>query len=98
MARRSNLRDFAKGQTCTVRVPGVCNRDTATVVLAHGRAGGMGTKTTDIIGVHACSACHDWLDLTSRIKAQDAYDAHFAFALYDTLGRAIRDGLLKDPR
>ncbi len=29
------VRDSARGQDCTVRIPGTCNFDPATTVLAH---------------------------------------------------------------
>ena len=60
-----NLRKFAEGQICQLRIPGVCNFDPATTVLAHLRRGGvagMGQKPPDICGVHACSKCHDCID------------------------------------
>lgn len=60
-----NLRDFAKGKECMVRIPGVCNFDPETTVLAHIRragTGGMSLKPPDICGVWACNRCHDALD------------------------------------
>lgn len=60
-----NLRKLAKGQPCMIRVPGVCNRDPATTVLAHYRLGGTcgtGMKPPDMLGAWACSACHDAVD------------------------------------
>lgn len=57
-----SLRHSAKGQPCLVRIPGVCNHDHATVVLAHTNGGGMGTKTSDLFGAFCCSACHDLID------------------------------------
>lgn len=38
------MRNSAQGQPCLVRIPGVCNHDHATVVLAHINGGGMGTQ------------------------------------------------------
>ena len=47
-------------------VPGVCNFDPETVVLAHSNAladgKGKGYKTHDHLGAFACYACHSWLD------------------------------------
>ena len=64
--RSKRIRDFARGQPCTVRGP-MCNRNPETSVWAHSpfRAaggGGMGFKVGDIFGCVACSGCHDWLD------------------------------------
>ena len=58
------LRDSARDQDCTVRLPGTCNFDPATTVLAHIPCGqkGMGMKGFDTVAVFACSACHDVID------------------------------------
>lgn len=67
------LRDSAKDQECTMRIPGVCNFDSTTTVLAHISCGqkGMGMKGPDMIAVFACSACHDALDARSGAKADE---------------------------
>ncbi len=60
-----DLREFAEGKECQLRLPGVCNFDTATTVLAHVRRGGvagMKQKPPDLCGIHACSNCHDAMD------------------------------------
>lgn len=49
-------------QDCFVRIPGVCNYNPETVVLAHLNGGGMGMKVNDIFGAFCCSDCHDVLD------------------------------------
>jgi hypothetical protein len=57
-----DLRKFARDQTCLVRLPG-CNG--VGVVLAHFRSAelsGMGQKSVDLIGAHACMRCHDLID------------------------------------
>lgn len=48
-----------------MRLPGVCNQNPETTVLAHVRlvgVSGMGMKSPDLIGSWACSACHDAID------------------------------------
>lgn len=58
------LREAARGQPCTLRLP-CCNHDPETTVLAHLRmfgAAGIGEKPDDWCGVFACSACHDAID------------------------------------
>lgn len=85
----SKLRDFARDQTCTLRIPNVCNGDPATVVLAHGRGAGMGTKVCDYIGAHACSDCHAYID-----SSPADYHEHFAPALLETLIRVFKSGLM----
>ena len=58
------LRDSARGQECTVRLPGICNFRTDTTVLAHLPCGqkGMGMKGFDTVAVYACDCCHGVID------------------------------------
>lgn len=86
-------RDAARGQDCTLRLPGVCNFQPETVVLAHVPCGmrGTGMKGPDMIAVDACSACHDALDSRSRVEV-DAWDV--VRALAETQMRRIEMGLL----
>ena len=61
----TDLRKLARGRECAVRIPGVCNGDPETTVLAHFRLAGisgMGMKSPDLIAAFACSACHDAID------------------------------------
>ena len=61
---RVNLRKFARGKRCQLRTP-FCNHDPETTVLCHLRMAGVagtGQKPPDLIGIHACSRCHDVLD------------------------------------
>lgn len=65
----SRLRKLAKGQPCLVRLPGVCNGNPETTVLAHYRLAnecGIGVKPIDAMGAWACSACHDAIDGRSK--------------------------------
>lgn len=48
----SNLRKEAKGRECQVRLPGICNHNPETTVLAHYRMAGLngvGMKPDDIL-------------------------------------------------
>lgn len=61
----SKLRELARGQQCQIRIPGVCNGDPETTVLAHYRMAGIcgtGQKPPDECGAWACSSCHDVVD------------------------------------
>ena len=62
----SVLRKSARGRDCQVRIPGMCNFDPTTVVLAHLNGGGMGTKKHDLFGAFCCSSCHDAIDGRTR--------------------------------
>lgn len=58
----SKARNSARGQDCTARIPGYCNGNPETTVLAHLPGGGMARKRRDIHGAYCCSDCHDVLD------------------------------------
>ncbi|PHM68834.1 DUF1364 domain-containing protein [Xenorhabdus kozodoii] len=75
----ANLRKEARDRECQVRLPGICNGNSETVVLAHYRMAGisgMGMKPHDLFGAWACSACHDEIDRRTRLT--DADYAHMA--------------------
>lgn len=69
-AKTANLRTFAEGKECQIRIYGVCNHDDNTTIWAHYRLGGvagMGEKPPDLCGSLCCSACHDVID--NRVKS-----------------------------
>jgi len=72
MSKQTKLTKAARGRDCQIRIPGVCNGNTETTVLAHyrmsGTRSGMGIKPNDLQGAWSCSACHDAVD--SRIKTE----------------------------
>ena len=87
------LRDSAKGEDCALRLPGVCNQNPETTVLAHVPCGqrGMGMKGPDMIAVYACSACHDALDKRGRGEI-DPWDVIRAVA--ETQMKFVAKGLM----
>lgn len=60
----NKLRNSARGEACTLGIPGICNQDWETVVLAHidSEGKGKGIKSPDFFAVFACSDCHAALD------------------------------------
>jgi hypothetical protein len=77
-----NLRNLARGRNCQIRLPGVCNFDPATTVLAHYRMAGlsgMGMKSPDLCAAWSCSSCHEYVD-----RCRD-----------DTTARAFLEGVLR---
>ncbi len=64
--RSKKLRDSARGQECTMCIPGICNGDPSTTVWAHSNMGihgkGKGIKATDWAGAFMCSDCHSRYD------------------------------------
>lgn len=96
---QNRITKAARGRECQVRVPGHCNGDPETVVLAHYRMAGTcgtGYKPNDLQGAWACSGCHDAID--GRTKSQWAGEdlrlmhAEGCFRTIDTL---VREGLVK---
>ena len=85
-----SLRKEAKGRGCTVRLPGICNFNSETVVLAHIRVvgvSGMGMKSPDLLGAWACSACHDEID--GRTRKSGLTRDELRLAHYDGMARTI---------
>ncbi|MCR1838438.1 MULTISPECIES: DUF1364 domain-containing protein [Rodentibacter] len=65
--KKIDYRKEAKGRECQVRLPGICNFNPETTVLAHYRLhSGVALKPDDIQGAWACSACHDECDRRTR--------------------------------
>lgn len=62
VAKQDKYTKSARGQECQVRVPGVCNYDSSTTVLAHLNGAGVGRKKVNIHGAYSCFDCHAWLD------------------------------------
>ena len=84
------LRKEARGRGCTVRIPGVCNFNSETTVLAHIRVAGvsgMGLKSPDLLGAWACSACHDEID--GRTHKSGLSRDELRLAHYDGMARTI---------
>jgi hypothetical protein len=67
------IRESARGEECTVRIPGVCTFDPATTIWSHaplGAAGkGRGIKALDLCGAYCCTACDAVLDGQAKLPA-----------------------------
>lgn len=90
-----NLRKTAKDQDCTLRIPGVCNFDPETTVLAHINCldKGVGYKSPDFWGVFACSSCHAALD--GHKIPLESRSSYILSALYETWRHWVRSGAVK---
>lgn len=69
----SKIRKSARGEDCTLRIPGVCNGNPETVVLCHCYPiGGQGKNKSfdgiadDMNGVYGCYECHTHIDAMSK--------------------------------
>lgn len=95
----SKLTEAARGRLCQVRLPGICNSNPETTVLAHYRLSGvcgMGMKPSDLIGAHACSDCHDAID--GRVGTMPREQARFAHleGMVRTINELLRLGIIDE--
>lgn len=103
----TDLRKAAKGRECALRLPNICNHNPETTVLAHIRRGGVagkGQKPNDLLGVLACSSCHDEIDRRTRIieKCEECGLSELDGYIIDGWARTIdlwaREGLIGGKR
>ncbi|WP_455887073.1 DUF1364 domain-containing protein [Pseudomonas rustica] len=95
--RQTKLTKAARGRECQVRIPGVCNGNPETTVLAHYRMAGtcgVGFKPNDLQGAWACSACHDACDGRNRLVDRDTVRQCHAEGVMRTQAVLISEGLL----
>lgn len=93
-----NLRDFAEGKDCQVRLPGICNFNPETTVLAHIRLAGItggSQKAADLLGAHACSDCHAECDRQTRKLELGFVTLCFYEGVIRTQALLIKAGLVK---
>jgi Protein of unknown function (DUF1364) len=95
----SKLRDAARGQECQIRIPGICNFNSETTVLAHYRLSGLcgtGMKPLDLIGAWACSDCHSAIDGRSKTGyTREQLDLMHLEGMTRTITLLHRQGKLK---
>lgn len=67
MIRSQAVIGSARGASCSIRLPGICNGNAETTVWCHlnGHAFGKGAgiKAHDILGFQGCSSCHAYYDV-----------------------------------
>lgn len=88
---------MARGQECNVRLPGICNGNPETTVLAHLRLAGitgMSQKAPDLLGAWCCSACHDEADRRTKKLELDFVRAAFMEGIFRTQYALIKMGIL----
>jgi hypothetical protein len=104
MIRSQKVLRSAKGQPCSARFPGICNGNPETTVWAHLNGGafgkGLGVKAHDVLGFHACFACHSYLDVghgTRPILTNDVLLECVLSAVCETYVRLITAGIVIVP-
>jgi hypothetical protein len=91
----SKLRQSARGQSCQIRLPGICTYNDEETVLAHVRLAGItggALKAPDLLGAWACSECHR---VTEKEKADDYIQRCFLEGVIRTQYALIKLGIVK---
>ena len=88
-------REAARGQDCTMNLPG-CNGNPETTVLAHRNGAGMGTKASDHDAADMCSSCHSSFDGATDIDF-DSYEMaeRFEIGRLKTIINRLERGIVK---
>ncbi|MCQ9124340.1 DUF1364 domain-containing protein [Rodentibacter caecimuris] len=93
--KKIDYRKEAKGRECQVRLPGICNFNPETTVLAHYRLhSGVALKPDDIQGAWACSDCHDECDRRTRKMDTEYVRLAHAEGVFRTQAILRREGKL----
>ena len=95
MTKQTKITRSAEGQDCMVRIPGVCNFNPETTVLAHLGGGGTGMKNPDWQGAYCCSDCHDMVDGRSGMVSFELMKRYHLEGVIRTQALLIEQGLLE---
>ena len=89
----TDLRKSARGQECSVRIPGVCIHTGPSVILAHIRTPGtgVGRQPHDMEAVIACGPCHDAIGDGSERRLDRLGYTHYVLRALIVTGRVWRD-------
>lgn len=93
--------DAAKGQPCSLQIPGVCIGGTDTTVACHSplREDREGTKAGDHVVADGCFACHNHLDRRTKLHGDHITEEdqryYFHRGMVRTLANRLERGILK---
>lgn len=98
----TDLRKYAKGKPCQIRIPGYMHNP-ETTVLCHFRQAGLtggAQKAPDILGAHGCYDCHritEGAQLTAEEKAMDRDQVKLIFleGVMRTQYALVKEGVIK---
>lgn len=97
--KSKKITSSARGETCSLRLPMVCQHDPSTTVFAHAPSVAHGTayKSPDWWGMYACSNCHDVIDgRNTNSGLSNAYITMSMIpAIFETQQKLINKGLIE---
>jgi len=103
--KSTKITQSAKGQECSLRIPGVCDFDNRTTVCAHINGAGTGYKEDDALTAYTCFSCHQWLDggyvnidlsdYTERDIKRAIRDSEQLRGIRETFPKLRQQGLIK---
>jgi hypothetical protein len=96
--KSKKITDSAKGENCTLRIPGVCNFNPETTVPCHSGGAGWAYKSHDIHICYGCSDCHNFLDggyVNSNLMDIEQLMCEFLRAMIETQSILIQKNLIK---
>lgn len=99
----SKITASARGETCSVRLPGICTGDPAHTIWSHARwlrAGkGKSLKAHDICGAYACVACDAAFDQLQGARqaglTREQIDLDWMIGHMESLVRLEAKGLVR---
>ena len=83
----SKIRKSAELQECQIRIPGVCNFNETTTILAHKNGAGMALKSADLLASYCCSDCHNEIDSLLGNRKSDFTDDQILIMFYEGIFR-----------
>ena len=93
----NKIRQSARDEDCTLRIPGVCRGDNSTVVLCHAPFPGRGGMRTgnDTWAAYGCDRCHSLIDGREQVILTDEYAALMWMpAIHETQVKLKAKGLM----
>lgn len=91
----TKIQASAKGEECTIRIPGAGNHDPSTTVLCHLGGGGLALKHDDIHAAYGCYDCHLIVDGAPSQWTRDEVKLMFYDGMVRTQLILIEKGLIK---
>lgn len=96
------ITDSARGETCTIRLPGHCTHNPETVVFCHldkirfNKGIGIKAKSGKLdLGAYGCSGCHRAIHgEKTEHDYRDVYIAHLEGTI-ETIIRLVEKGLIR---